>query len=175
MICLASPLRRVAPRASAALPGAHPPHRAARTLPGLALAALVLAAAAGAPGPAAAIDMLPLPRPLDYRVVDGDTIAVDGRRIRILDLDAPETAYARCEAEHAAGIKARDELARLLATHAWTVVPDGRDRYGRTLAVIEIETAEGPVSVAKPMVAAGVAAPWIGKTRDWCAILGGAR
>ena len=39
-------------------------------------------------------------------VVDGDTIALDGKRYRLLGFDTPETYHARCQAEYDAGIAA---------------------------------------------------------------------
>lgn len=107
----------------------------------------------------------------DWHVIDGDTIIVDQERIRIADLDAPETHRSRCPAEREAGIRARDVLEAILATHPWTIDAVGTDRYGRTLAVLWLSDARERRSVAAEMVAAGVALPWVGKTRDWCSLL----
>lgn len=109
----------------------------------------------------------------DWHVIDGDTIVVDQQRIRIADLDAPETHRSRCPAEHEAGIRARDALAEILTSRPWTVDPVGTDRYGRTLAIVWLSDAGERRSVAAEMTAEGVALPWVGRTRDWCALLAG--
>jgi endonuclease YncB( thermonuclease family) len=47
--------------------------------------------------------------------VDGDTIRVDGKRVRLVGFDAPETSdeQARCGAEEALGQRAAARLAEL--------------------------------------------------------------
>jgi endonuclease YncB( thermonuclease family) len=47
-------------------------------------------------------------------VVDGDTFWLDGVKIRIADIDAPELSPARCEAERLKGEAAKSRLQRLL-------------------------------------------------------------
>ena len=47
-------------------------------------------------------------------IVDGDTIDIDGTRIRILDIDTPETSRSRCENELTLGLKAKRRLRELL-------------------------------------------------------------
>jgi endonuclease YncB( thermonuclease family) len=68
------------------------------------------------------------------RVTDGDTIrCADGRRIRLLLIDAPEMDQAPF------GQRARRELARLLPERAVVQYETDRqrqDRYGRTLAYV---------------------------------------
>lgn len=43
-------------------------------------------------------------------VVDGDTLRFKGEKIRIVDIDAPETSKPACPAERQAGEEARDRL-----------------------------------------------------------------
>ena len=43
-------------------------------------------------------------------MVDGDTIAVGRERIRLLDIDTPETFRSRCDNELVLGLKARHTL-----------------------------------------------------------------
>ncbi|MQT14409.1 thermonuclease family protein [Segnochrobactrum spirostomi] len=107
----------------------------------------------------------------DWHVIDGDTIVVDQERIRIADLDAPETHRSHCPAEREAGIRAQDALAQILASRTWAIDPVGTDRYGRTLAIVWLSDAPERRSVAAEMTAERVALPWIGRTRDWCALL----
>jgi endonuclease YncB( thermonuclease family) len=70
-------------------------------------------------------------------IVDGDTIAINGIRIRLLGIDAPE-ARQICLDEKAksyrCGIAARDALERLIAGQTVTCRPEGLDRFRRTLA-----------------------------------------
>ena len=128
--------------------------------------ALALTLALLAAAPAAALTA-------ELRVIDGDTIVVGGEHIRIADLDAPEISRARCPEERQAGERARDALAAILDTHAWSLGRTGRDRYGRTLAYVWISDGRyiDVLSVGDRMAEAGVARRWIGRTRDWCAIL----
>lgn len=90
------------------------------------------------------------------RVVDGDGLVIEGVRVRLWGIDAPELGTA-------AGAAARDALAVLVA--GAVVVCDGLylDRYGRTVAVCRA----GGVDLACAMVAAGHA-------RDWPRYSGGA-
>jgi endonuclease YncB( thermonuclease family) len=78
--------------------------------------------------------------PVMWRVVnvhDGDTLtALDDTntqyRIRLQGIDAPELGQPF-------GRVSRDRLAALAKGKAATITPHGRDRYGRTIATIEIE------------------------------------
>lgn len=60
------------------------------------------------------------------RVVDGDTVAIGGKRLRLRGIDAPEM-------DTQAGVRARDALITLIGQEPVRVVPYGTDRYGRTL------------------------------------------
>lgn len=69
-------------------------------------------------------------------VIDGDSLRVDGRELRLLGIDAPEFRQTcrRGEAVEPCGRQARDELRRLIG-HATPVCEVAeRDRYGRGLA-----------------------------------------
>jgi micrococcal nuclease len=48
------------------------------------------------------------------RVIDGDTIDLNGMPIRILGIDTPETFRPRCENERALGVAAKARLIELL-------------------------------------------------------------
>ena len=93
-------------------------------------------------------------------IIDGDTVSIDRERIRILNIDAPESRGARCEAELVAGLKAKARLAQLLRAGDVTIRRcDGRrcqDPYGRTLARIEA----GGRDVGEILVREGLALPW---------------
>lgn len=105
-----------------------------------------------------------------FVIIDGDTVALPCRqpdctgpeRIRILNIDAPETRGAACEAEMVKGLDAKAALAGLLRGRSITLrrcEPDtGRcaDRYGRTLATLASPAGD----IGDAMIAAGHALPW---------------
>lgn len=112
-------------------------------------------------------------------VIDGDTVALPGNpaeRIRIYNIDAPETRNAHCEAEAVAGLKAKERLAQLLRGGPVTVdrcEPSGRctDVYGRTLARLSA----GGRDLGTVLVTEGRALPWstgaaarAARTAYWC-------
>ncbi|MBY8337087.1 thermonuclease family protein [Alteriqipengyuania sp. NZ-12B] len=101
-------------------------------------------------------------------VVDGDTIWLNGEKIRIADIDAPEISRPSCEAERIAGTRATERLTRWLNEGAFEVHPnpDGRDtdRYGRKLRVL----ARSGESAVETLEAEGLATRWGGSGREWC-------
>lgn len=86
-----------------------------------------------------------------------DTIWLDGVKIRIADIDAPETHPPRCQIEAELGSKATLRLQQLLNAGAFTVETTDRDedRYGRKLRVI---TRDGQ-SLGSMLVSEGLARP----------------
>lgn len=105
-------------------------------------------------------------------VVDGDTVRIGERRIRLTGFDAPEMDGA-CAAERIRAVEAREELARWLNAGAFEM--DGgadppRDRYGRELRAARRASPQGEESLADHMVDAGLAEGdgWL-DGRDWCA------
>ena len=100
----------------------------------------------------------------DIRIIDGDTIHVEGEKIRLLGLDTPEKGHqAECIAERMLAKLAKERLEELLA-NGLVIQRDGEDRYGRTLAVIKSKG----VDVAEVMIEEGYARPWEGRQVDWC-------
>jgi len=71
-------------------------------------------------------------------VIDGDTLAIDGVRIRLEGIDAPEAGQG-CGRAHAGtwacGAKAAGALARLADGKSIRCEQRGLDKYGRTLGV----------------------------------------
>lgn len=69
--------------------------------------------------------------------VDGDTLRLDGKRVRLLGLDAPELAQT-CRndsgADWSCGTAAQALMRQLLQQGVTSCAPEGRDRYGRVLA-----------------------------------------
>lgn len=101
----------------------------------------------------------------DIRVVDGDTIHVEGEKIRLLGLDTPEKGHqAECLAERMLSRLATERLTELLADGI-IIERDGVDRYGRTLAVVK--DGDGR-DVAEVLVSEGYGKVWEGRQVDWC-------
>jgi endonuclease YncB( thermonuclease family) len=72
------------------------------------------------------------------RVIDGDTIAIGSRYVRLDGIDAPETDQVCFDPKGdrwTCGVAARDRLSSHIAVGAITCVSHGADRYGRTLAI----------------------------------------
>lgn len=100
-------------------------------------------------------------------VVDGDTFWMAGDRIRIADIDTPETHPARCPEEAQLGAAATQRLQALLNSGAVTLHPIDRDtdRYGRKLRRVEVDGR----GVGDTLIAEGLARPYRGRRMGWCA------
>ena len=89
--------------------------------------------------------LLPLPAMAETwtgaaHVVDGDTVYVDQTRLRLLSMDAFETAQ-NCQRDgknYACGLEATLALIGLIRDRPVTCVGEKRDRYGRPLVVCRI-------------------------------------
>jgi len=75
------------------------------------------------------------------RVVDGDTIVLNGINIRLEGIDAPETDQL-CMDDNAqlwvCGIAARERLAQKIGGNPISCITTGRDKYRRTLATCRL-------------------------------------
>ena len=99
-------------------------------------------------------------------VVDGDTVWLDGEKIRLVNIDAPEVR-ARCAAERERASAATRELALLLHSQPIRIRRRGEDRYGRTLAVLSTPTGD----VGDLLVRRDLAVAWGGRrepVETWC-------
>jgi endonuclease YncB( thermonuclease family) len=130
----------------------------------------------GAPPPA-----IPSGRPLEadgrsqdatrvtgpVHVIDGDTFAYGGMRIRIADIDTPEV-HGQCPYEMALAARATRRMRALLAAGPFELhaLADGRDedRYGRKLRIVT----RGGRSLGDVLVAEGLARTWTGRREPWC-------
>lgn len=103
-------------------------------------------------------------------VVDGDTFWLEGMKVRLADINAPETHQAACPAERALGERATRRLIELLNAGPFVLATAGRttDRYGRALRIARRDAN----SLGAALVAEGLAEPWQGRRGDWCARLG---
>lgn len=99
-------------------------------------------------------------------VVDGDTIWLRGEKIRIADIDTPETHPPRCAQEARLGEAATRRLRQLLNGGAVSVRPIDRDEdsYGRKLRIVLVDGR----SVGDTLVGEGLARPYRGGRRPWC-------
>lgn len=98
-------------------------------------------------------------------VHDGDTIRCGRERIRIADIDAPELPGSpKCEGyrtrsawcDYAKGYEATEALRAFLASGRVTVMRQGVDRYGRTLAYVSVNG----VNAGDYLVRHGLARRW---------------
>lgn len=96
-------------------------------------------------------------------VIDGDTIEIHGRRIRLWGIDAPESdqlcrdddsQFYRCGQKAALALAALFEAIRRPVICSST----GQDRYGRTIAVCHLGS-PGP-DIAQWLVSKGFALDW---------------
>lgn len=97
-------------------------------------------------------------------VVDGDTIWLKGEKIRLLDIDTPETHPPRCAEEARLGHAATDRLQTLLNGGAVSMNRDGTDGYDRTLAVVLVDGRP----VGEHLIAEGLARHYGGGRKPWC-------
>ena len=101
-----------------------------------------------------------------YCVVDGDTLYLEGVKIRIADIDAPETHEPKCASEKELGDRATQRLIRLVNSGEVTLSTIGRDEdgYGRKLRIVMVDG----VSVGDTLVGEGLARWYEGGRRPWC-------
>lgn len=100
-------------------------------------------------------------------VVDGDTIWLNGQKIRVADIDTPEVSEPKCSSELAAGKRATDRMLELLNEGSFELKGwPGRDtdHHGRRLRVL---IRDGR-SLGDILVSEGLARTWSGRREPWC-------
>ena len=99
-------------------------------------------------------------------MVDGDTFYYNGDKIRIADIDTPETHDYGCDSELELGNAARVRLQQLLNNGAFELASIDRDtdRYGRLLRIVE----RGGESLGGVLVDEGLARWYEGGRQPWC-------
>jgi len=99
-------------------------------------------------------------------VVDGDTAWIDGVKIRLADIDAPETHPSRCQREADLGNRATQRLQELLSQGPITLqsVDREQDQFGRRLRIVM----RGGQSLGMQLVNEGLARTWTGRREPWC-------
>lgn len=99
------------------------------------------------------------------RVIDGDTLEVAGEVVRIANIDTPEMPpKAQCAREASGARQATARLEHLARQGGLSLERTGVDRYGRTLAYVEVRGAD----VGQTLIRSGLARPWEGRRRSWC-------
>lgn len=118
---------------------------------------------------AAALFALCAEGPRTTCVVDGDTFWLEGAKVRMADINAPETHGAACPQERQRGDAATRRLIALLNAGPFMLESTARDRdrYGRLLRTV---TRRGQ-SLGGQLVREGLAEPWRGRRSNWCAAL----
>ena len=99
-------------------------------------------------------------------VVDGDTAWINGVKIRVADIAAPETHPPRCRAEADLGDRATRRLSQLLNSGSFemTTIDRDEDRYGRKLRIL----VRNGQSLGGILVNEGLARWYDGGRRPWC-------
>ena len=106
-------------------------------------------------------------------VIDGDTIKLGSRKVRIIGIDAPETHPPNCAEEARLGEMATGKLQGLLNQGPFEMVGrsfNDRDLYGRDLRALTRARSDGSVqSIADDMRASGLAHRYLGGYKiGWC-------
>jgi endonuclease YncB( thermonuclease family) len=99
-------------------------------------------------------------------VVDGDTFWYAGEKIRIVDINTPETSQPKCAHEAELGAEATARLTALLNEGPFELQTKGRnkDQYGRLLRSVYREGE----SLGDVLVREGLAEEWKGRRSSWC-------
>lgn len=99
-------------------------------------------------------------------MVDGDTVYLEGQKIRIAGIDAPETHDYGCPEELALGERATDRLQALLDGGAISLTRIDRDEdiYGRKLRNVAVDGTE----VGDTLINEGLARAYGSRRRSWC-------
>lgn len=99
-------------------------------------------------------------------VVDGDTLHYAGSKIRIANIDAPETHPSRCPEEERLGTAATIRLRDLLNSGELSLsrIDRNEDKYGRKLRHVAV----GGADVGETLVGEGLARPYAGGRQPWC-------
>lgn len=99
-------------------------------------------------------------------VVDGDTIWFAGDKIRILDINTPETSSPQCDREYRLGLQATARLTELMNDGPFSLEKgdEEADRYGRLLRRVT----RGGQSLGDILIDEGLAERWQGYKGNWC-------
>jgi len=99
-------------------------------------------------------------------IVNGDTIWLEGEKLRPQGFDTPEPQTNMCggASEKKLALKVKARLRELLNNNTWTVERFGLDRYERTLATIRINGED----VGDILIRERLARKWPDGHEWWC-------
>jgi endonuclease YncB( thermonuclease family) len=99
-------------------------------------------------------------------VIDGSTFWQNGVRIRLADIDVPDTALSHCAGEQQKGAAAKLRLQALLndGTFALSGSARGEDQHGGKFRI----AMRAGRSIGDQLVAEGLARRWTGQSVSWC-------
>jgi len=99
-------------------------------------------------------------------VVDGDTLWFRGEKIRMMGCDTPDAITGICGGQKEIRLAARasKRFVQLLNHNTVTIERHGKDKYGRTLAVIRV----GIRNVGDILIAERLARSWPEGQEFWC-------
>ncbi|WP_263389319.1 thermonuclease family protein [Ruegeria marisflavi] len=99
-------------------------------------------------------------------VVDGDTFWWEGEKIRAMGYDTPEPTSNVCggDVERELARKATARLVELFNTTKISIERHGKDKYGRTLAVVR----SNGWQIGDILVGEGLARAWPDGCEFWC-------
>jgi endonuclease YncB( thermonuclease family) len=91
----------------------------------------------------------------ELRIVDGDTIHLNGEKIRFTGIDTPELKQTciKEDVKNLCGVKARQILINKIGNNTVECINEGRDQYKRTLAECFVNN----VSLSSYLVRSGYA------------------
>lgn len=98
-----------------------------------------------------------------WRVLDGDTLDLAGKRVRLFGIDAPERGQSCGQVD--CGAAATDALIEILSAGPVHCEPVSMDRYGRILARCQA----GDLDVNREMVRSGMAWAFVRFSNDYAA------
>jgi endonuclease YncB( thermonuclease family) len=100
-------------------------------------------------------------------IVDGDTIWQDGVKMRLLEIDTPETFQAQCDREKLLGEIAKLRLQALMSKGYRLSDSGVKDRTSDHRSLVHIVLPDGR-DAGKVLVKEGLAQPWPNKGNRWC-------
>lgn len=143
----------IVPTPKAAVPGAPQPEKSPARPDTVRLTGLNFPICGAGPGPNC--------------VVDGDTFVLNGKAIRVADIDTPEAGQPKCQREAMLAARAKERLQQLLNAGPIELRAISRDQdiYGRKLRTVHRDGR----SLGDTLISEGLARRWIGRKQSWCA------
>jgi endonuclease YncB( thermonuclease family) len=120
--------------------------------------------------PAAAIDICTGGNRAERKVtcvVDGDTIWQEGVKMRLLEIDTPETFEAQCDREKHLGEKAKLRLQALMSKGYRLADSGTKDRTSDHRNLVHVILPDGR-DAGKVLITEGLAQTWPNKGNRWC-------